>query len=206
MGRVKALLPHPDGSGRTLVRAAAETLSTAGLDPVLAVLGHARTRIAPELKAVPGLRGVLNPAWQTGMLSSIQAGVREAVRAGAAWALIAPVDQPFLSPHLLRRLLARTGESPAPIAVVSATERLERADRWSLPVLMGARLFPEILGSRTPPLSGKVGADAGARHLLERYRSEVVVVRATDRELTDVDTSRDLARAQSVAPESPGVR
>ena len=52
MRRVKALLPHPDGSGRTLIRAAAETLIAAGLDPVVVVLGHAHREIAPELRGL----------------------------------------------------------------------------------------------------------------------------------------------------------
>ena len=205
MGRVKALLPHPDGSGRTLVRAAAETLSAAGLDPVLAVLGYARARIAPELRAVPGLRGVVNAAWRTGMLSSIQTGVREAAREGAAWALIAPVDQPFLSAQLVRQLLARAGEAPAPIAVVPATEELERAGRWGLPVLLSARLFPEVLDLRSPGASTGSAVDSGARRLLKRHRGDIAVVAATAQELMDLDTPRELARLLSRRPNTPPI-
>ncbi len=198
MGRVKALLPHPDGSGRTLVRAAAETLLDAGLDPLFVILGHARPQIAPELRGLDHVRPVLNPAWRRGMLSSLQAGVRAAAQGGVRWALICPVDQPFLRADLIQRLLARAGGSPTPAAVVPVTEELERARRWSLPVLLSAALFPEVLAARIAPRTpGQPGADFGARHLLARHRSRIATVHADPRELLDLDTPRELESARA---------
>ena len=112
MRRVKALLPHPDGSGRTLIRAAAETLLAAGLSPVIVVLGHAHREIAPELRGL-AVRAVQNPAYQRGMLSSLQVGIRTlAPERHIFWAVVAPLDQPFLSAGLIQRLIADRHRSP----------------------------------------------------------------------------------------------
>ncbi len=199
MGRVKALLPHPDGSGRTLIRAAAGTLLTAGLRPLFVVLGHARREIAPELRGLSGVEVVSNPAWASGMLSSVRAGVRAASRERAGWALVAPVDQPFVSVGLIHRLLARAAGEPTPVAVVPATERLERAGRWGLPALLGERLFPEVLEARGAPPDPETGPDPGARRLLARHRRELAVIRAEASELLDLDTPRDAAAAAAAA-------
>ncbi len=198
MGRVKALLPHPDGSGRTLIRAAAETAGEAGLHPLFVVLGYARSRIAPELRGLGGMQPILNPAWRSGMLSSLQVGVRAATQDGARWALVCPVDQPFLSADLIHRLRSRAGGSPPPAAVVPATEEMERAGRWSLPVLLGASLFPEILAAPIPQgIGDPPRADIGARRLLVRHRARIATVRADSRELLDLDTPSEFERARA---------
>ena len=113
MRRVKALLPHPDGSGRTLVRATAETLLAAGLSPVIVVLGHAHRDIAPELRGL-AVRAVPNPAYQRGMLSSLQVGIRAlAPERHIFWAVVAPLDQPFLSAGLIQRTRRHRRRAPA---------------------------------------------------------------------------------------------
>ena len=199
MGRVKALLPHPDGSGRALVRAAAETLLATGLRPLVAVLGHARREIASELGEVHGpVRVVVNSAYRSGMLSSLKAGVRTlAEEADIGWVVVTPVDQPFLSPGLIRRLLsAATSADAPPVAVVPATSLMERTGTWGLPVVLGRRIFREILefsGTR----SGEPGAsDRGAARLLSRHRRNLVVVRADERELADLDDRESYEQAK----------
>ena len=188
MRRTKALLPHLDGSGRTLVRAAAETLIAAGLAPVFVVLGHARREIAPELRGL-AVRAVPNPAWQRGMLSSLQVGVRAlAAERHIFWAVVAPVDQPFLSAGLIRRLVAAAaGPRQPPAAAVPATPAMERTGTWGLPVVLRRRLFPEVLELPATRAAEGEGRDRGAGRVLARHRADVVVVRAGERELLDLD-------------------
>ena len=196
MRRVKALLPHPDGSGRTLVRAAAQTLLAAGLSPLVVVLGHAHREIAPELRGL-AVRTVQNPVYQRGMLSSLQAGIRAlAPERHIFWAVVAPLDQPFLSAGLIQRLIATaTGPRQPPAAVVPATPAMERTGTWGLPVMLRRRLFPEVL-----ELSGTRaeadGRDRGAGRVLMRHRPDVVVVPASERELLDLDDWRSYERAR----------
>jgi len=173
MRHVKALLPHPDGSGRTLVRAAAETLLAAGLSPLIVVLGHARREIAPELQGL-AVRAVPNPAYQRGMLSSLQAGIRAlAAERHIFWAVVAPLDQPFLSAGLVQRLVATAaGPRHPPAAVVPATPAMERTGTWGLPVVLRRRLFPEVLElSGTRAVEGE-GRDRGAGRVLALDRPE----------------------------------
>lgn len=198
MGRPKALLPHPDGSGRSVVRALAETLGAAGLSPVFVVLGHARAEIAAELgEARVRVTPVLNPAWRSGMLSSLKAGVRAAAeRREVGWALVTLVDQPFLSESLIRRLTERAPATrgsgdPPPAAVAPADPERRRAGRFGHPILLSRRLFPEVLaeGPRTPE-----DEDRGARRVLARHSAEITLVPTDPRELATMESPEDYAR------------
>ena len=197
MRRTKALLPHPDGSGRTLVRAAAETLLEAGLSPLIVVLGHAQREIAPELRGIP-VRAVNNPVYQRGMLSSLQVGIRAlAAERHVFWAVVAPVDQPFLSVALIRRLVATATEPRHPPAgVVPATPAMERTGTWGLPVVLRRRLFPEVLELSATRAAETGGRDRGAGRVLARHRPDLLVVPASERELLDLDDLEDLRRAR----------
>lgn len=186
MGRDKALLRHPDGSGRTLLRAAGETLLAAGLAPVVVVLGHERRRLAPELERLgEALRTAPNPNWRSGMLSSLRTGIR-ALPPGTDWAVVAPLDQTFASAGLIARLLAARTDSAT--AVVPATAAMERDGGWGLPALLSRRLFPELLSFTGEP-------DRGAQPLLARRRESLVLVRADERELLDLDDEDAYRRA-----------
>lgn len=197
MGRPKALLPHPDGSGRSVIRVLAETLGAAGLSPVFVVLGCARAEVAAELGGVRApVAPVINPAWRSGMLSSLKAGVRAAAHPEVEWALVTLVDQPFLSEALVRRLTeralaARGSGDPPPAAVAPADPERRRAGRFGHPILLSRRLFPEVLaeGPRTPE-----DEDRGARRVLARYSAEVTLVPADPRELATMETPEDYAR------------
>ena len=198
MGRVKALLPHPDGSGRTLVRATAETLLAAGLRPVVVVLGHARRKIGRELRGLgEAVRPVVNPEYRTGMLSSLKAGVRAITgKPEVRWALIALADQPFLGPKLIRRLTVAAG-APAPgterppMAVVPADPGLRASGFHGHPVLFSHRLFARVLAEQP---RCRDNADRGARRVLRHHWPEVVVVPATPQELATMETPADYDR------------
>ena len=207
MGRPKALLPHPDGSGRSVVRTLAETLGAAGLSPVFVVLGHARAEVAAELgEARAPVTPVLNPAWRSGMLSSLKAGVRAAAeRREVEWALVTLVDQPFLSEALIRRLadraLATRGSGdPPPAAVAPADPERRRAGRFGHPILLSRRLFPEVLAEspRTPE-----DEDRGARRVLARHSAEITLVPSDPRELATMETPEDYARFRRAGAMSP---
>jgi len=198
MGRPKALLPHPDGSGRSVVRALAETLGAAGLAPVFVVLGHARAEVSAELREVRApVAPLLNPAWRSGMLSSLKAGVRAAAaHPEVEWALVTLVDQPFLSEALVRRLTeralaARGSGEPPPAAVAPADPEQRRAGRFGHPILLSRRLFPEVL-AESPRIPED--EDRGARRVLARHATEIALVPADPRELATMETPEDYTR------------
>ncbi len=207
MRRTKALLPHPDGSGRSLVRFAAETMLEAGLAPLIVVLGHAHREVAPELRGLP-VRAVNNPAYQRGMLSSLQVGVRAlAAERHVFWAVVAPLDQPFLSAGLIRTLIAAAAKPHhPPAAVVPATPALERTGSWGLPVVLRRRLFPEVLELSATRAAENAGRDRGAGRVLARHRQDLLVVPASERELLDLDDWNAYERArhsQRTTPPDP---
>ena len=174
-----------------------------GLSPLIAVLGHAHREIAPELRGL-AVRTVQNPVYQRGMLSSLQAGIRAlAPERHIFWAVVAPLDQPFLSTGLVQRLVAAAaGPRQPPAAVVPATPAMERTGTWGLPVVLRRRLFPEVLElSGTRAAEGE-GRDRGASRVLTRHRPEVVVVRASERELLDLDDWASYERARRSPPDA----
>ncbi len=130
MGQPKALLPW---RGTTLLQSQLGELLSAGLSPLIVVLGHR----ADELRALlpPGVQAVVNERFAEGKSTSIVAGVR-ALPPDADAALIVAVDQPT-DASILRRLMA--AYQPGAIAVPSIHHRRGH------PTLFAAGLFPELL-------------------------------------------------------------
>ena len=157
--------------GERLVDRAVATLTAGGCDRVLVVVG------ALDVGAVHHAILVLNPDWNSGMGSSLSAGLFAARDAAAV--VVTLVDQPLIGAESVKRLIAAWRDG-APIAV--ATYEGRRAH----PVLFGR----EAVGAVLPTLTG----DAGARAFLAA-RDDVVAVDCTDTgRPDDVDTVEALRR------------
>ena len=165
---------------------------------MIAVLGHAHREIAPELRGL-AVRAAHNPAYQRGMLSSLQVGIRAlAAERHIFWAVVAPLDQPFLSPGLIQRLVTAAAEpGRPPAAAVPATPAMQRTGTWGLPVVLRRRLFPEVLELSGTRAIEDGGRDRGAGRVLSRHRQDLVVVPATEQELLDVDDWDSFLRARA---------
>src|SRR3989449_8580357 len=74
MGENKMLI---EVGGRTLVRRAVETALSAGLDPVLVVVGHESERVRAELRGL-SCTAVLNAEYARGMNTSLRAEIGRA--------------------------------------------------------------------------------------------------------------------------------
>src|SRR5262245_25707825 len=99
-GMPKALIPWDGG---LLVERAAGVLTAAGLDPILVVLGAA----ADEVRAAaPALPSVVNPEWETGMASSLRAGLTALTSTEAGAVVVLLVDMPGVTPAAVRRVAA----------------------------------------------------------------------------------------------------
>ncbi|MEU8240488.1 nucleotidyltransferase family protein [Actinoplanes missouriensis] len=163
-GMPKALVRY---DGQLLVERAADTLSRAGVDRVLIVLGAA----ADEVRARGRLpETVVNPDWETGMGSSLRTGLAAlAATPGCTAAVVLLVDMPGVSPAAVRRITAHA----APDALVMGGY----SDRRGHPVLLGRDHWSGVSASAT--------GDRGARDYLRTH--EVVVV-----EVGDVADDKDL--------------
>lgn len=151
MGQLKQLLPY---RRRTLVQHAVDEALQARFDPVLVVVGAesaaVRSSVATQKSVI-----VENTYWQSGMGSSISAGVRWLLEEGTEAAAIAILlaDQPLVTArHLgdMRSLLPLTSAD-----AISA----EYNGTLGVPALFKRRLFTAL--AQLPP-------DTGARHLLRQ--------------------------------------
>lgn len=178
-GAFKLLLPY---RGETVVAAVVSTALEAGLEPVVAVLGHRSSEVREALEGLPA-RTVVAAEWERGQAASLARGVREVREdTDADGAAVLLGDEPGLEAEVVRRAVARWRAADAPIL------RCVYRDRPGHPVLFDRACFEEL-----EALTG----DRGARGYLERNRDRVREL-AVDRPApVDLDTREDYERLRS---------
>jgi molybdenum cofactor cytidylyltransferase len=177
MGRNKMLL---ELQGETLLRRAARRALAAGLDPVIAVLGHEAERAGAELAGL-ACRAVVNPRYARGMNTSLSAGV-EALPPGTEAAVVVLADMPFVDAGLVQEVVARHRETGA--RVVTARYGQVPAP----PTLYHRSLFPELCGGE---------GEGRGREVVRRHSGEAAFVDRPASALADVDQEDDFERARS---------
>jgi molybdenum cofactor cytidylyltransferase len=177
MGRNKMLLAI---EGETLLRRAARGALSAGLDPVIVVLGHEADRAAAELAGL-GCRTRVNAGYEKGVNTSLSAGV-EAIPPEAEAAVVLLADMPFVGPDLIRAVLARYRETGAPVVTARYGEVT------APPTLYHRAVFPELVGGE---------GEGRGREVVRRHRAEIVCVDRSPGELADVDFAEDWERART---------
>jgi CTP:molybdopterin cytidylyltransferase MocA len=169
-GRPKALV---ELNGQTLAERGVNLLRAGGADPVLVVTGAAQVQLK-------GIHTVYNPAWRTGMGSSLRAALQALANADAAAVVVALADQPLVGAEAVARLIAayRDGASVA-VATYDGQPRN--------PVLLAREHWAEVIATAT--------GDQGARTFLRTRRDLVTFVECGDTgRPDDIDTPADLAR------------
>ena len=187
LGYPKALV---DYEGEMLVERGARLMCSAGLVPVLVVLGAGAPAVLEHAHIAPA-RAVVNKKWQEGIGSSLRAGLAALEAgdgAGAPWpdggrvgaALVALADQPFVSPELFRRLVAAWADgAPAVVATFGGEQRN--------PVVLDRSLWEDVKASAS--------GDVGARVFLRSHPELVSAVACDDvGSAFDIDTASDLRR------------
>jgi CTP:molybdopterin cytidylyltransferase MocA len=159
MGRPKAFLPFRGG---TFLSGIAATLGRR-CSPVIAVFGFDAQRLIPAATAT--VTGVENPAWQLGMLTSLQAGLRAVPRDCDA-VLFTLVDHPAVQDATVDALF----ESRAAIAI----PRFDK--RRGHPVLIRRGVMEEFIAE--PPRS-KV------RDVIDRHAAEIEYIEVDDSGISD---------------------
>lgn len=164
-GMPKALVTY---DGRLLVEHGLVTLRDGGADPLVVVLGAQHDDVVAR-SDLAGATVVINTAWDTGMGSSLRAGLgalSEAATASGATdaAAILLVDTPGITPAAVRRIIERG----APAALVAATY----AGELGHPVLLGRDHWPGVIEAAT--------GDRGARPYLRAHRDLVALVPCDD--------------------------
>jgi CTP:molybdopterin cytidylyltransferase MocA len=160
MGQPKALLPFRQG---TFLSTLAETLAEFCV-PIVAVFGHGGETLSASVP--PGVTAVLNPDYECGMLTSLQAGLRAVDFAGARRILFTLVDHPAISVATIAALL----NSEAPIAI----PRFEA--RRGHPVVIRPEIAREFLDE---PQTAKV------RYTIDRHAAEIEYIDVPDPAIND---------------------
>lgn len=176
MGRNKLFL---ELEGQTLLRRVVDRALQADLDPLIVVLGHEAARARGELTRLP-CELVINPDYARGMSNSLRSGIGR-LPATAAGALVLLADMPFVTAPMLRTLVGRQRESAAPLVIS------QYGDVNAPPILYDRCLFAELQA-----LEG----DGCGKRMIERYRSEAIVVRWPVAALTDLDAPEDYERVR----------
>lgn len=156
--------------GRPLIEWSIAAATASGLGPLLVVVRPGQ--------ASPGAAAtaVVNPRAEEGLASSVKLGIRKAEELGWHAAILAPADQPLLSPIVFRRLASAFSEG-AEFAVAAYHGHPRN------PVLLARPLWPAAHG-----LTGDIGLAAIAR-TATAARIECGDVAS----IRDVDTPEDLA-------------
>jgi molybdenum cofactor cytidylyltransferase len=163
-------------NGDPLARHAARTLAAAGLDPLVAIVGHEADRVRAVFDGL-GFTVVENPDYADGQATSVQAAV-ETLSAEVDAAVFALGDMPTVSPETVALLVAahRAGHGSA----LAAAHEGVRGN----PVLFAASQFPTLAG---------VSGDVGGRELLRASEDSALVETGDPGVRRDVDTRDDLA-------------
>jgi molybdenum cofactor cytidylyltransferase len=136
-----------------------------GCAPLVLVTGAVHEALAAEVADLP-FQVVHNPEWQTGMASSIQAGLAAAASLKPSAYLIMLSDQPFVTPELLRQLITQQQQTQAPVVAATYGEILgvpaifDRSQLAALNQLQGAQGANRLIASLGAAV-GRVAFPAG---------------------------------------------
>ncbi|HUF35739.1 MAG TPA: nucleotidyltransferase family protein [Gemmatimonadales bacterium] len=166
--------------GEPLVRRAARRAVTAGLAPVIVVLGAEAQRVAEALEGLP-VTLVENPRPADGMPASLRTAIN-AVPADSAAAVVILPDMPLVTTAMLAELRERflTGRAPLVISLYGETA--------APPTLYARSLFPALLA-----------AAEGGREVVREHREGALAMRWPAELLVDVDVPADLERLRALA-------
>jgi molybdenum cofactor cytidylyltransferase len=118
-----------------------------GCTDVVVVLG------AAEVSAPPGVTAVIARDWHEGLSVSVRAGLAQAERMHADYAVLHVIDTPDVGPAVVARVLGRA------VASGSGLARAYFGDRPGHPVVLARRHWPAVLAQ----MSGDQGAGAYLR-------------------------------------------
>jgi CTP:molybdopterin cytidylyltransferase MocA len=180
-GRPKALV---ELNGQTLAERGVNLLRAGGAHPILIVTGAA-------LVELDGTRSVYNPAWRSGMGSSLRAALQvlagDEAGADIGAVVVALADQPLVGAEAVARLIAAYRDG-ATVAVAAYGGRPRN------PVLLAREHWAEVIATAT--------GDQGARTFLRSRPDLITLVECGDTgRPDDIDTPADLARITGAATE-----
>ena len=175
MGAFKQLLPLGD---RTVVEVVVDQLCRR-LERVVVVVGHRAAEVI-EVQTSRPVQCVFNPAYQLGMPTSVQCGIRSL--GPTAGYLICLGDQPRLSATLA--------------ALLSVAPNVRSRPGILIPTFQGRRGHPILIGNQYTEEIMALSPDQGLNTVTRAHPDDTLEVPVEDSEaLEDLDTPEDYQRA-----------
>jgi molybdenum cofactor cytidylyltransferase len=160
MGSPKALLPF---QGRPFLEHLLEVTAHREIGARRVVLGGDAEPIAKAVN-LKADEIVINPEWEKGQLSSVQAALRS-LPPGTDGMLLCLIDHPLISSALVRELIEQFYKTKSPI-VLPVYE-----GRRGHPVIFSASLYDELLNA---------ALETGARAVVWAHKGEIEEVRTNE--------------------------
>jgi uncharacterized radical SAM superfamily Fe-S cluster-containing enzyme/CTP:molybdopterin cytidylyltransferase MocA len=181
MGQFKPRLPL---GNRGAIEHAIAAFQGAGVDDILIITGHRGRELATVLEG-QDVKCVFNPKYESGMYSSIVAGI-EALSGETEAAFILPADIPLVRSATIAQLATAYERSRAQVTYPAFRTRRGH------PPLISRSLFAEIIAED--------GA-GGLRDVLGRFEEQSLTVSVLDEAIhLDMDTPADYAYMNALAP------
>ncbi|HVF30220.1 MAG TPA: nucleotidyltransferase family protein [Pyrinomonadaceae bacterium] len=176
MGQPKQALKVGDTS---LLRRAVTAASGAGCSPLIVITGANAEASRSELAGLD-VHEAWNSKWESGMGSSISAGINALLEADpqVAAVMIMLCDQPYVTDEVIYRLISEHQSTGKPVVAS------EYGGGFGVPALFHSSLFNELAG-----LDGA----SGAKPVIARHLSETHLVPFPGGEI-DIDTPEDYQR------------
>ena len=142
--------------GQSLLRRAVLNALAAGCRPVIVVTGAHAEQSRAELEGLDA-REAENPQWESGMGSSIRAGIAALLAADAdsTAAILMLCDQPFVTSNFLQKLISERRATGRPIVAA------QYGGSFGAPALFDRELFAEL--ARLEDATGAAECCARAR-------------------------------------------
>jgi molybdenum cofactor cytidylyltransferase len=163
--------------GEKLIARVVRLAFEAGAEPVVVVLGDRAELIAAVISHFP-VTIVRNEQWQTGMGSSLRAGIRKLTELNPLPqnALVLVCDQPMLDLKLLQTLAATHLHGDSAVTAARYAETL------GVPAIFRSELYVELT---------EVDGDRGARSVVQRHHDRASAVSFAGGAV-DIDLPQDL--------------
>lgn len=173
MGTTGAFKLLAEFDGIALVRRSAQVALGSTADAVVVVTGHRRLEIEAALDGLE-VECVENPLYESGMATSLAAGVSRCRAQGADAILVMLADMPGLTSGDLDQLIAAFRSTVGDVVV-----RAMGNGKSGNPVILPKSLFEAVL---------QLEGDVGGRRVIEASGLPVVQVEIGQAALLDVDT------------------
>lgn len=159
LGEPKQLLIY---RGETLLQRTINAAKQAGIECIILVLGSNKDLILSQTDAV-GVDVVENENWQTGMASSLTAGIKavKEIQPLPDAAILMVCDQPYISSSILTELISEQKTTGKPIIAC------EYENIIGVPALFHQSFFEQL---------ENLDGDAGAKKLIKEYNGKVAIV------------------------------